>query len=115
MPITERDRNRIAAIIARIKPPRSLAARLDTINDEQRAYYARWKARFEQWIEGRKAKHDDEFEIEARPYASMLDGHGPPMMRRSVEAALFDEAPKILLTDTETDAARKWMDICNEQ
>ncbi|MEH2485003.1 hypothetical protein [Bradyrhizobium sp. AZCC 2230] len=110
MPITERDRNRLAAIIAQIKPPNSLAARLDTVSDEQRAYYARWEVRYEQWVQGCKAKHDDEIGIEARPYARMLEGYGPPTMRRDVGTALFGATPKILLTDTETDAARKWID-----
>ncbi|MET4799081.1 hypothetical protein [Bradyrhizobium sp. LB11.1] len=108
--ITASDRKQLGALIAIVKPARSLAARLETLPDEQRDYYARWQARYEQWIERCKANHDDEIEIEARPYASMLEGRGPPMMNRDVEAALFNETPKILSTDTETDAARKWME-----
>ncbi|MCK1524747.1 hypothetical protein [Bradyrhizobium sp. 17] len=110
MPITERDRNRFGAIIARIKPPRSLAARLDIIEDEQRNYYARWKARFDQWLDRCKAKHDDEIEIEARPYANMVAGQGPPAMRRSVEIALFGASPTVPLNASDEQAAQMWLD-----
>ncbi|WP_262048192.1 hypothetical protein [Bradyrhizobium sp. Bra78] len=109
MPITERDRNRLAAIIAQLKPPNSLAARLDTISDDDRAYFARWDARFTRWIEGCKAKHDDEIEIEARPYARMLEGYGPPMMRRSVEISLIGEPPTIPLHASDEQAAQIWL------
>lgn len=114
MPVSDRDRNRLAALVAIVKPRKSLAFRLDTITDEQRAYYVRWEARYGQWIEKCKAKHDDEIEIEARPYAHVLEGHGPPTMRHDVETALFGASPRILLSETDTDAARKW-NIYNEQ
>lgn len=110
MPVSDRDRSRLAALIAIVKPAHSLAAKLETLTDEQRDYYARWKARYERWIEGCKAHHDDEIELDARPYAYSLQGHGPPALRRDVKTALFGEAPKILKTDTEDTAARKWMD-----
>ncbi|UGX97124.1 hypothetical protein G6321_00019120 [Bradyrhizobium barranii subsp. barranii] len=110
MPVSDRDRSRLAALIAIVKPAHSLAARLDALTDEQRDYYNRWEARYEQWTARCNATHDDEIEIEARPYARMLEGYGPPAMRRDVETALFGETPKILLTETDDTAARKWMD-----
>ncbi|MCA6120343.1 hypothetical protein J6500_00265 [Bradyrhizobium sp. WSM 1704] len=110
MPVSDRDRNRLAALVAIVKPANSLAARLDAITDEQRAYYATWEARYERWIEWCKAQHDDEIEVDARPYARMLEHDTSPRLHRDVEAALFDETPKILLSDTEETAARKWMD-----
>ncbi|MBR0845227.1 hypothetical protein JQ607_33995 [Bradyrhizobium liaoningense] len=114
MPVSDRDRSRLAALIAIVKPAHSLAAKLETLTGEQRDYYERWKASNERWFERCKAKHDDEIELEARPYAQMLEGYGPPSMRRDVETALFDETPRVLLTDTEADAARKW-NIYNDQ
>lgn len=111
MPVSDRDRNRLAALIAIVKPSHSLAARLDALTDEQRDYYTRWKASDERWYERCKARSDmDDIEPEARPYACTCERVGPPTIRRDVETALFGETPKILLSDTETDAARKWID-----
>ncbi|MET4603436.1 hypothetical protein ABIB90_002914 [Bradyrhizobium sp. JR4.1] len=111
MPIGDRDRNRLAALIAIVKPAHSIAAKLEAITDEQRNSYAGWEARHERWIEWCKAQHDDEIEDDdARPYAYSLQRYPPPTLRREVETALFGQAPKILKTDTEADAARKWMD-----
>lgn len=110
MPVSDRDRSRLAALIAIVKPAHSLAARLDALTDDQRDYYARWEARYERWIEWCKAQHDDETEIDARPYAYSLQRYPPTTLRRDVETALFGETPKILKTDSNDDAARKWMD-----
>lgn len=38
--ITQRDRNRLKALIAIIRPKHSLAARIDSLSDEQRNHYA---------------------------------------------------------------------------
>lgn len=108
MGITDRDRNRLAALILLIRPAHSIAARVEALNEADRARYNRYSERMSAWIERCKAKHDDDIEIEARPYAHMLEGYDPPTMRGA--KALFGEEPRILLIDTETDAARKWMD-----
>lgn len=110
MPVSDRDRSRLAALIAIVKPAHSLAARLDALTDEQRDYYARWKASNERWFERCKARHDDEIEVDARPYAYALQQYPPLTLRRDVESSLFGANPKILKTDTEDEAARKWMD-----
>ncbi|WP_161495369.1 hypothetical protein [Bradyrhizobium sacchari] len=111
MPISDRDRSRLAALIAIVKPAHSLAARLETLTDEQRDSYARWEALYERWIEWCKAHHDDEIEVDARPYAYLLQRcPPPPTLHRDVQTPLFGETPKILRTDTEDEAARKWMD-----
>ncbi|WP_038956354.1 hypothetical protein [Bradyrhizobium japonicum] len=107
--ITERDKKQLDAIIAIVKPAHSLEARLEKLSDERRAYYARWKARFEQWSERCKADDSLDDEPDARPYASMLAGHGPPMMRRSVETALFGETPRVLLNASDEHAAQMWL------
>jgi len=114
MPVSDRDRNRLAALIAIVKPAHSLAARLDALADEQRDSYARWEARYERWIEWCKAQHDDEIEADARPYAHSLQRH-PPTLRRDVRIALYGPDRVILITATEEEAASFYKDFCDEQ
>lgn len=107
-------RKQLAELTLLIRPPHSLACRVEKLRAEHRQIYERYSERMSAWLEACKAQHDDEIEIEARPYARMLEGYGPPTMRRAVETALFGEAPRILLTDTEETAARKW-NMLNDQ
>jgi hypothetical protein len=108
LPISDRDRSRLAALVAHIKPANSLAARLATLADEQRDCYARWKAINERWFERCKARHDDEIEIEARPFAYMLQGYGPPTLRQDVHIALHGPDTQIATRASEQEAAQSY-------
>ncbi|MCP1843623.1 hypothetical protein ACVIHI_003459 [Bradyrhizobium sp. USDA 4524] len=108
-------KKQIAALLAVVKPAHSLAARLDALSPDDRAHYERWKTRHDEWFERCKARRDDEIEVEARPYARMLEGYGPPTMRRDVETALFGEMPRILSTASDDDAAIIYRILLDEQ
>lgn len=104
--ITERDRNRLATLIARIKPPHSIAARLETLTDAQRAQYDHYSERMSAFI----ARNDiDEEGNPGNAYRLISDGYGP-QLSNAIDKALFGEMPKILKTDTDDEAARKWME-----
>jgi hypothetical protein len=93
MAITERIRNRLDALFAIVKPANSIAARIDSLTDEQREYFEWYKARCDLWMIKCKAQCDDD-EREGRPYARMLDGFGPTL-RDDVHTALYDYAARI--------------------
>lgn len=108
MPVSDRDRSRLAALIAIVKPANSLAARLDALTDEQRDYYWYWHQRYGDWLK-RCLSLDDDNEPDARPYARMLERDTSPRLRRDVETALFGETPKILLDASDEQAAQLWL------
>jgi hypothetical protein len=105
MRITERDRKRLDALIALLKPADSVAARIETLTDDQRRYYLDWKAHFERWMTRCKLACDDDDEREGRPYARALDGFGP-YLREDIYTALYGPRRTIPITSTDDDAAR---------
>lgn len=109
--IRDRDRARIAAIIAKYE--KSLPGRIDNLTDEQRAAYDRYKARYRRWIETLKAQCPDDCE---EPEAWLFEHYlrncdYEPTLRRDVAIALFSDTQRILNTDTDDDAARKWLEV----
>lgn len=125
MPISDRDRSRLAALIAIVKPAQSLAAKLETLTDERRYCYARWEARYKQWIERCKAQCPEDEDPDAYLYSRSLedDDYGPklprenyePKLRRDVRIALYGPDRLIPITAGEIEAARIYMDFCDEQ
>jgi hypothetical protein len=104
VPITERDKTRLDALIAIVKPANSLAARLDTLNDDQRDWYDGWKAHCERWM----SRNDE------RAYEITLNGGGPISLREDITTALFGEMPRILKTDDDDKAAQIYQRYCND-
>ena len=104
MPITERDRTRLDALIAIVKPANSLAARLDTLTDDQLNWYHGWRAHCDQWMHkyGRRA------------YELNLNGFGPVKLREDISIALFGEMPRIPKTDDDDIAADIYQRYCND-
>jgi hypothetical protein len=113
VPITERDKRRLDALIAIVKPANSLAARIDSLTDDQRNYYDEWKAHCDRWNARCKAQCDDDDEREGRPYARTLDGFGPDL-RDDIYTALYGPKPIIPFTATNDDAARIYKDYCDD-
>jgi hypothetical protein len=95
VPITERDKRRLDALIAIVKPANSSAARIDTLTDDQRDWYDGWKAHCERWIR----KNGE------RAYELTLDNIGPMKLREDISIVLFGEMPRILKTDDDRRAA----------
>lgn len=95
MPVTDRDRQRLEALIAIVKPANSLGARIDTLNDEQRDWYDGWNAHCDRWM-----RRNDE-----HAYELMLNGYGPVGLRKDIAIALFGETPRILASDDDRRAA----------
>jgi hypothetical protein len=104
VPITERDKRRLDALIAIVKPANSLAARIDTLTADQRDWYDGWKAHCEQWI-----RRNGE-----RAYEITLKGRGPVNLREDITIALFGEMPRILETDDYNRAAQIYQRYCND-
>lgn len=99
-------KKQLAALLAVVKPAHSLAAKLETLNGDDRARYDLYSERLSAFI----ARNDIDSDGNAgNAYAMTLRGYGPRLLE-TIGKALFGEEPRILLTDTETDAARKWMD-----
>lgn len=99
-------KKRLAALLAVVKPAHSLAAKLDTLNEDDRARYSLYAERLSAFV----ARHDIDPDGNAgNAYAMTLRGYGP-RLPEMIGKALFGDEPKILLTDTETDAARKWVE-----
>lgn len=104
--ITASDRKQLDALIAIVRPAHSLAAKLETLTDEQRARYDRHSECMLAFI----ARNDiDEDGKRGNAYAMTLRDYGP-RLPSPIATALFGDMPKILKTDTEADAARKWME-----
>ncbi|APO53340.1 hypothetical protein LUI11_14690 [Bradyrhizobium diazoefficiens] len=109
--LLERDRKRLSAIIAIVRPKHSLEARLDALNETDRAQYDRYVERMSAFIA------DNDIDPDGDPgnaYAMTLRGYGP-QLTRAIAAALFGETPKVLLIDTDDTAARRYMEFCDEQ
>jgi hypothetical protein len=103
VPISERDRKRLDALIAIVKPANSLAARIDTLSDDQRDWYDGWKVYCERWMRG----HGE------RAYKLTLEGFSPVGLREDISIALFGETPRILETDDDNKAAQIYQRYCN--
>jgi hypothetical protein len=103
VPVTERDKRRLDALIAIVKPANSLAARLDSLTDDQRNWYEGWKTHCERWMR----KNGE------RAYQRILEGYGPAGLREDIGIALFGELPRILQTDDDEKAAQIYQRHCN--
>lgn len=110
--ITERDKKQLEAIIAIVKPAHSLEARLDALNETDRAQYDHYAQRMSAFI----ARNDIDADGNAgNAYAMTLRGHGP-QLTKAIATTLFGETPRLLLIDTTDDtAARRYMEFCDEQ
>jgi hypothetical protein len=104
VPITERDKRRLDALIAIVKPANSLAARIDTLTADQRGWYDGWKAHCERWM-----RRNGE-----RAYEITLNGRGPVNLRKEISVALFGEMPRILMTDDDNGAADIYRRYCDD-
>jgi hypothetical protein len=109
--VSARDKSRLAALIAIVKPANSLAARLDTLSIDDRAYYESWKEYVHRWVSNamRTADPDDR---EAHLYHLHLQGYGPASLRKDIRIALFGEIPCIPITATDDDALRVFLREC---
>lgn len=107
-------KKQLATLRSIVKPANSLAARLETLTDEQRDYYRYWHKRYDEWFERCKAQHDDEIEVDARPYAYSLYRYPPPKLRRDVRIALHGPDRLIPITASDDDAAKIYRDYCDE-
>ena len=99
MPVTERDRSRLAAIVAIVKPTDSLASRLETLTDNQREHYENWHSRYRKFIDQNP---------DGKAYELAMDGFDP-CLPTDIREALFGKLPHLLMTDTfETIAEKYW-------
>lgn len=99
-------KKQLAALLGVVKPTHSLAAKLDTLNEDDRARYDRYSEHLSSFI----ARNDIDADGDAgNAYAMALRGYGP-RLPETIGKALFGETPEIFKTDTDDDAARKWMD-----
>ncbi|WP_210243006.1 hypothetical protein [Nitrobacter winogradskyi] len=80
------------------------------MSSDDRTHYERWQARYDDWFERCRAQHDDDIEIDARPYARLLDDHGPPALSRNVETALFGNMPHVTIDMTDEQIKRLYDD-----
>jgi hypothetical protein len=101
--LTERDRSRLDALIEIVKNANPLAARVDTLTDDQREWYDGWKARLDRFIE----QHPD-----GEAYEMYLKGFGP-RLPHTIGVVLFGEAPRILTSDDDRRAAEIYQRYCN--
>lgn len=106
MPISDRDRNRLAALTSLIRPAHSLAAKLRLLTDEQRAHYDCYAERMREFIARNDTDGDGGL---GNAYAMTLREYGP-RLPDTIATALFGKPQKILKADTDDDAARKWME-----
>ncbi|NEV00991.1 hypothetical protein [Bradyrhizobium uaiense] len=98
-------KKQVAALTAQIKPPNSLAARLDTLTDQQRTQYDRYSERMSAFI----ARNDiDEDGNPGNAYAMTLRGYGPQLPAR-INKALFGEMPTLPLNASDEQAAQMWL------
>lgn len=103
-------KKQLAALLAVVKPAHSLAAKLDTLDDDDRARHELYSERLSAFI----ARYDIDSDGDAgNAYAMSLRGYGP-RLPETISQALFGETPKLFETDTDDDAARKWMEYLND-
>lgn len=99
-------KKQLAALLAVVKPAHSLAAKLDTLDENDRARYDRYADDLSAFI----ARNDIDADGNAgNAYAMTLRGYGP-RLPETIGKALFGETREIFKTDTDDDAARKWME-----
>jgi hypothetical protein len=103
-------KKQLAALLAVVKPAHSLAAKLDTLNEDDRARYDRYSDDLSAFI----ARNDIDADGNAgNAYAMTLRGYGP-RLPEPIGKALFGETPAIVTRDTDDDAARKWMEYVDD-
>lgn len=105
MPISDRDRARLAALILLVRPARSIAARVQRLSDEHRDWYQGWVNYWQQWI----ARNPD-----GEAYGLTLQGYGPTRCRPDISVTLFGELPRILDTLSDDQAQQVYRDYCDE-
>jgi len=105
MRVTERDKKRLIALIAIVRPANSFAARRETLTDQQREDFDGWKACCDRYIQ----QHPN-----GDAYAKYLNGYGPwGRLRQDVSLALFGEPSRIPITDDENAAMQKYRKLCD--
>ncbi|TFV35670.1 hypothetical protein E4K66_25465 [Bradyrhizobium frederickii] len=99
MRVTERDKRRLDAITTAIKPRTSLAARIESLTETQRAAYEHWRQRQSEFLR----QHPGDGEA----YAWHLNGRAPRLSER-IKSILFGAVVHIPSEATEQDAATTW-------
>jgi hypothetical protein len=103
-------KKQLAVLLAVVKPAHSVAAKLETLNEDDRARYDRYCDGLSAFI----ARNDIDADGDAgNAYAMILRGYGPRLPER-IGKPLFGETPSIIKTDSDDDAARKWMEYLND-
>lgn len=105
-------RKQLAELTLLIRPPHSLAYRVEKLSAEHRQIYDLYCERMSAFI----ARNDIDADGNAgNAYAMTLRGYGP-QLTRAIATTLFGEMPRLLLIDTtDDDAARKYKEYCDEQ
>lgn len=105
MRVSERDRSRLAALIAIVKPVNSISARLDALNDDQREHYDWFKSRCEQWMR----RYPD-----GEAYEKHLDGYGP-RLRADISVSLYGQQRTIPIAADDNAAMQIYKEFCDER
>jgi hypothetical protein len=110
LPITERDRSRLAALILLVRPAHSLASRVEQLSADHREIYERYSERMKDFI----ARNDiDENGERGNAWAKVLCGYGPALPD-TIYTALFGALPRILKVHDDDTASRIYRDYCDE-
>lgn len=104
MPVSERDRSRLSALLATLRPAHSLAARVERLSADHREIYEHYHDRMSAFI---KRNDTDEDGHKGNAYATILCGYGP-QLPDDISVALIGEIPHILTTDDENTAMQKY-------
>jgi hypothetical protein len=108
MGITERDRSRLAALIALVKSANSLAARVDALNEDDRKIYDRYSERMKEFI----ARNDiDENGERGNSWARSIEGYGPTL-REDIQTTIYGPKRVIPIGATDDQAQQIFRKEC---
>ena len=103
MTVSQRDRNRIDAITAQIKPRYSLLSRLDLLTEHGRDHFNQWRRYCDDFL------HHHEDEAPGDAYRMHLDSYGPfGRLSAEISVALFGPVPSIQSSASEEEACLIW-------
>lgn len=94
-------RGRLDKLFATIRPPGSLAAKLEKLSDDERETFEAWERLSKKWI----ARHSA-FEPDGA-YRALLNGTIPPILPEPIRVKLFGPLPPLIPADASVDDAAR--------
>lgn len=109
MPVSERDRSRLSALLATLRPAHSLAARVERLSADHREIYDQYVQRMREWIDRNDIDSDGN---RGNAWAMVIRGYGP-QLSDDIATKLIGPTPRILASADDNSAQQTYQRYCH--